>query len=223
MLRVIDLTLPVRHGMRGVEITPLHTVAEHGWNSSVLNLYSHSGTHMDAPRHFAAGDGTVDRIPLNRCLGPAWVVDPPGVEPRMLITVAHLGGVADKVRPGDGLLLRTGWSAHAGRPELYRDQLPRVSTELAGWCVERRVRLLGVEPPSVADVHNLDEVTAVHRILLGGGVVIVEGLANLGALRVGRVVFGAMPLKVEGGDGAPCRAFALEGDAADALFPAGPG
>ena len=76
-----------------------------------------------------------------------------------------------------------------------------------------------MEPPSVADVNNLDEVTAVHRILLGGGVVIVEGLTNLDALREERVVFGAMPLKIEGGDGSPCRAFALEGDAADVLFP----
>jgi kynurenine formamidase len=219
MTRVIDLTLPVRHGMRGVEIAPLHTVAEHGWNSSVLHLYSHSGTHMDAPRHFAAGDGTVDRIPLDRCLGPAWVADLPGVEPRALIAVADLGAVANRVRPGDGLLLRTGWSAYAGRPDLYRDQLPRVSIGLAEWCVERRVRVLGVEPPSVADVNNLDEVTAVHRVLLGGGVIIVEGLANLAALRGERVVFGAMPLRVEGGDGSPCRAFALEGDGADALFP----
>ena len=58
---------------------------------------------------------------------------------------------------------------------------------------------------------NLDEVTAIHRILLGGGVIIVEGLTNLEALRQERVLFGAMPLKIEGGDGSPCRAFALEG------------
>ena len=109
-------------------------------------------------------------------------------------------------------------SAHAGRPELYRDQLPRVSTELAGWCVERRVRLLGVEPPSVADVNDLEEVTAIHRILLGHGVVIVEGLTNLGALRQERVLFGALPLKIEGGDGSPCRAFAVEADAAGEFF-----
>jgi kynurenine formamidase len=219
MPHLIDLTLPVRHGMRGVEFEPFNTVAEHGWNTSVLHLYSHSGTHMDAPLHFATGDGTIDRIPLDRCLGPAWVADLSAIEPRALITVERLGAVAKKVRPGDGLLLRTGWSAHADRPEVYRDQLPRVSAQLAEWCVERRVRLLGVEPPSVADVNNLEEVTAVHRTLLGGGVIIVEGLANLGALRTERVVFGAMPLKIEGGDGSPCRAFALEGASAETLFP----
>ena len=222
MLRVIDLTLPVRNGMRGVEIAPLHTVAGEGWNSSVLHLYSHSGTHMDAPRHFGVGDGSVDRISLDCCLGPAWVVDLTGIAPKALITAGHLGPVAAKAKPDDGLLLRTGWGAHADRPDLYRDQLPRVGTRLAEWCVERRVRVLGVEPPSVADVNNLDEVTAVHRILLGGGVIIVEGLTNLDALRHDRVFFGAVPLKIDDGDGSPCRAFALEGEAAAALFPRRP-
>src|SRR5262249_1054063 len=183
MPRIIDLTLTVRPGLRGVEFEKLHTINEHGWNSTVLHLYSHSGTHMDAPLHFAAGDGTIDRIPLDRCLGPAWVADVPGIEPRGLIRVAHLGPVAKKVRPGDGLLLKTGWSGHVARPEHYRDNLPRVSKELAEWCVARRVRILGVEPPSVADVNNLNEVGAIHRILLGGDVIIVEGLTNLEALR----------------------------------------
>jgi kynurenine formamidase len=211
MARIIDLSLTVRQGMRGVEFEKLHTVNEHGWNSRLLHLYSHSGTHMDAPLHFEAGDGTVDRIPLEHCLGPAWVADLSGVEPRAMISVAHLGSVVKKVRPGDGLLLKTGWSTHVDQPQYYRDHFPRVSKELAEWCVERRVRLLGVEPPSVADVNNLEEVTAIHRTLLGGGVVIVEGLANLEALRQECVLFCAAPLKIDGGDGSPCRAFALEG------------
>ena len=211
MARIIDLTLTVRPGMRGVEFEPLHSVEEHGWNSRTLHLYSHSGTHMDAPLHFGAGAGTIDRIPLEHCLLPAWVADLGGIEPKALITVARLGAVAEKVRPGDGLLLKTGWSAHVERPQYYRDNFPRVSPELAEWCVGRRVRLLGVEPPSVADVNDLDELTAVHRVLLGAGIVIVEGLTNLAALREERVLFGALPLKIEGGDGSPCRAFALEG------------
>src|SRR5262245_61423351 len=64
MPRVIDLTLTVRPGMRGVEFEKVHTVSQHGWNSSLLHLYSHSGTHMDSPLHFAAGTDTIDRIPL---------------------------------------------------------------------------------------------------------------------------------------------------------------
>lgn len=211
MARIIDLTLTLRPGMRGVEFEKLHTVNEHGWNSRLLHLYSHAGTHMDAPLHFAAGDGTIDRIPLEHCFVRAWVIDLTGIKPKELITVGHMGAVTDKVRRGDGLLLKTGWSKHVDQPQYYRDNFPRISQELAEWCVERRVRLLGIEPPSVADVNSLEEVTLIHRILLSHSIVIVEGLTNLDALREGRVHFCAAPLKIEGGDGSPCRAFAVEG------------
>jgi kynurenine formamidase len=73
------------------------------------------------------------------------------------------------------------------------------------------VKILGVEPPSVADVNDSEEVTRIHKILLGGNVVIVEGLAHLEAISSQRVYFAALPLKIDEGDGSPCRAFALEG------------
>jgi kynurenine formamidase len=94
---------------------------------------------------------------------------------------------------------------------MYRDQLPRISEELARWCVSRGVNILGVEPPSVADVNNLEEVTRIHKILLSGGVTIVEGLTNLEQLTQERVFFGALPLPLAGADGSPVRAFAIEG------------
>jgi arylformamidase len=217
VMKIVDLTLTVSHGMRGVQFEQLHTAGQHGFNTRTLHLYSHSGTHMDAPLHFAAGDGTIDRIPLEHCFGPAWVADLSQRKPKELITVAHLGPLANNVKSGDGLLLKTRWSRHIGNPQHYRDNFPRISRELAEWCVDRRVRLLGVEPPSVADVNNLEELTAIHRILLGGGVVIVEGLTNLEALSDERVLFCAAPLKIEGGDGSPCRAFAIEGSSGKQL------
>ncbi len=108
-------------------------------------------------------------------------------------------------------MLQTGWSRYAADPVRYRDELPRISEELAQWCVAKGVKLLGVEPPSIADVNDLAEVTRIHTILLGGGVTIVEGLANLDQLRQERVFFVAVPLKLAGGDGCPVRAFAIEG------------
>ena len=208
---VVDLTLPLEHGMRGVEIETARTIATGGWNARTLHLYSHCGTHMDAPAHFEADGRTIDEVRLEDCMGPAWIADLPGLAPRAVITVSHLRGIATRLAPGEGLLLRTGWSAHVRDPKLYRDGLPRVGEELARWCVERRVKVLGVEPPSVADVNDIRELTAVHGILLRGGVVIVEGLANLHALEGERIFFVAAPLRVSGGDGAPCRAFALAG------------
>jgi len=209
MARIIDLTAPLENGLRGVSIEPARTLEKDGWNATTLHLYSHCGTHMDAPTHFGVSDQTIDRIPLDQCMGPAWVVDLAGIQPRAVIRVADLGQTADKIRKGDGLLLRTGWSRRVADPS-YRDELPRVSLELAEWCVAKGVRMLGVEPPSVADVNNREELTAVHKVLLKAGIILVEGLANLDQIRRERVTFMALPLKVAGGDGAPVRAFAFE-------------
>lgn len=195
---------------------PKYTVERDGWNAATWQIYSHAGTHMDAPLHFAAGPETIDQIPLTTCMGPAWIVELRETPARSLLTIADLREVATKFQPGESLLLRTGWSRHVDHLALYRDGLPRISDELANWCVDRRVRILGVEPPSVADVNNLTEVTRIHRILLGGGVTIVEGLAHLDQLTEERVFFAALPLKLQGGDGAPVRAFAVEGVSPDA-------
>jgi kynurenine formamidase len=209
MSRIIDLTMPLADGLPGVSIEPLNTLAADGWNATTLHLYSHCGTHMDAPVHFGVGEQSIDVIPLDRLMGPAWVVDLSGTPPRALIGVRDVATLEPKIRPGDGLLLRTGWSRRVGEPA-YRDELPRVSLELAQWCVEKGVRILGVEPLSVADVNNVEEVTSVHKTLLAGGVVIVEGLAHLDQIQKERVTFMALPLKVAGGDGSPVRAFAIE-------------
>jgi kynurenine formamidase len=216
MPKIVDLTLPLVPGARGVAVQPKFTVARDGWNAATWHLYSHAGTHMDAPVHFEAGPQTIDAQPLHRCIGPAWIVRLAPCAPRAWLRVSHLGRVAEMFQPGENLLLHTGWSAHAGDFAMYRDQLPRISDELAHWCVSRRVNLLGVEPPSVADVNNREEVTRIHKILLGGGVTIVEGLTNLDKLSGERVIFGALPLKLAGGDGSPVRAFAIEGAEAGA-------
>jgi kynurenine formamidase len=209
MPRIIDLTLPLENGVRGVSIESAKTLEKDGWNATTLHLYSHCGTHMDAPIHFGVSDQTIDQIPLDRCMGPAWLVDLTGIQPRALIGIDAVEHLVDRIREGDSLLLRTGWSRRIGDPS-YRDELPRVSLELAAWCVAKKIRMLGVEPPSVADVNNAEELTAVHWVLLKGGVIIVEGLANLDEIHREKVTFMAFPLKVAGGDGSPVRALALE-------------
>ncbi len=208
--RIVDLSLPIDNQMRGVKVTTFTTIAEKGWNSTTLSLYSHCGTHMDAPKHFLGDDGdTIDHQALEVCCGPAKVVDLTPVEPRELLTVERLLRSLSQVEPGDRLLLRTDWSKRYGA-DAYRDELPRISQELAEWLVKKQVALIGVEPPSVADVNDMAELTAVHQTLFRGGVVIVEGLFNLDRLREKIVEFIALPLRIVAGDGCPVRAVAIE-------------
>ena len=209
MRKIIDLTLTLLDGMRGVSVEPKLSLAADGWNASTYHLYSHAGTHMDAPTHYDINDMSVDRIPLERCMGAAWVVDCGSVKPKELLTPGHFGDTAAKISSGDFVLIRTEWSRFAGEP-CYRDELPRIGVELAEWFAERRIALLGVEPPAVADVHNHDEIQTIHKILLKADIIIVEGLAHLDKIRNEKVEFIALPLKVAGGDGAPVRALAIE-------------
>lgn len=200
---LVDLTLTLDPSMRGVAWEPARTLEEDGWNARTLHLYSHCGTHMDSPHHFGCAKSYIDEIPLQTCLSKAHLVRLPETKAQDLIGIPDLD-----ITPGESILIHTGWSRHLANDELYRVKLPRISEELAHWCVEKKVAVLGVEPPSVADVTNLEEVTRIHQILLRGGVTIVEGLTNLDRLPDTPVIFGAMPLKLQEGDGSPCRAWA---------------
>lgn len=207
--KVIDLTLPINTEMAGVSIETARILSVDGWNATTLHLYSHSGTHMDAPLHFGVNDQTIDNLPLDRLISEAWVVNITSIQAKEELLVEHLGSVAGKFEPGQSLLLHTGWSKKLGTDE-YRNGLPRISKELALWMGKNKVNILGVEPPSVADVNNLEEVTEIHTILMQHDIIIVEGLTNLEALSQEKVTLVALPLKVEHGDGAPARVIALE-------------
>lgn len=207
MAKLIDLTHTVRPGMRGVDVRPKFVLDRDGWNAATWELYSHSGTHCDAPIHFGAHPITIDQMPLDLFCGPAWIAHIENVQPKQLLVPADLGEVEDSFEAGGCLLLHTGWAQYVDDASIWRDGLPRISDELAQWCIDRKVKLLGVEPPSVADVNNLPEVTRIHKTLLGAQITIVEGLCNLDKLPQ-RAEFQAFPLKLESGDGCPVRAVA---------------
>lgn len=205
--RIVDLTRPIDAELPGVSITPAKTIESDGWNATTLSLYSHSGTHMDAPCHFVPGGSKLTQQKLEVCAGLAKVIDLTPVQPGELLTVERLGRMQQRIVLGDRLLLRTDWSLRY--PEIeYRNALPRISQELAEWFVEVGVVLVGVEPPSVADVNNIEEVTEVHKTLFNGGVTIVEGLVNLDQLDCEQVELIVLPLPIVGGDGSPVRAIA---------------
>lgn len=210
MPKIIDLTYPVAKGDRGIDFEETMTINRDGWNARTWHLYSHSNTHMDAPKHFIDGGDTIDNTPLEVCMGPAWLIDLGKVEPRQLHTVEDLGNYKDKIKREDRVILKTGWEHRFGTAA-FRNELPRISKDLAEWFVTKGISLVGVEPPSVADVNNMEEVTEIHRILLGANITIVESLCNLHTIKQDRIEFIALPLKLKDGDGSPVRALARIG------------
>ncbi len=209
MATVVDLTLTYTNTINGFTKETSKTLVEDGWNASTLTMYSHCGTHMDAPVHFDVNQQTIDEIPVSDFVGRAWIVDVRTIGSKGLITPDHLEAeIKEKFISGDSLIFWTNWSSHVNTPK-YRDELPRISEALALWCVDNGVKMIGVEPPSVADVNNLEEVTKIHQILLQS-TVIIEGLTNIHSLQTKCVELIALPLKIGGGDGAPARVIAIE-------------
>ena len=202
----IDLTIAFDETVAGFGTATAKTIEKDGWNASTLSIYSHAGTHMDAPKHFAVNENGIDAFNVNRFVTTAWVVNVDVVSPSQRITVDAIADIVDAFTPGDSLLLKTGWQSKRGTVE-YRNHLPRISDELAHWLVSHNANMLLVEPPSVADVNNREDVTRIHEILLGGDVIIVEGITTENFV-CNRAEIIALPLKWTGGDGAPARVLA---------------
>ena len=167
-------------------------------NISRVALGTHTGTHVDAPLHFIGGGPGIDRLPLDVLVGPALVADaraaPGDIDAAAL---AALGVPAGTER----LLLRTRNEGLWERGEFTRDYVG-VAADAAQALVDMGVRLVGIDYLSIAPS---SDPAPTHRTLLGAGVVVVEGL-DLSAAAPGRHDMVLLPLRIEGGDGAPARA-----------------
>ena len=168
---------------------------------SHLHLGSHTGTHIDAPRHFLRGAPGVDSIDPDILIGRARLFHVPSAHhiDRELLRGLDLKGV---VR----LLLATRNSALLHQEKFQKDYA-FVSEDAARYLVELGIKLLGIDYLSVEDYRNLACPT--HLTLLQARVVIVEGL-DLCAAPPGDYELICLPLKIKDGDGAPARAFLRE-------------
>ena len=142
--------------------TPLSHEAGHGVQLTHLEIGAHTGTHLDAPRHFIAGGGLVTALDLNVLIGPARVVRYADEGP---IPVAFFEGL--NLPPATTrLLLRC--DHNAGRlhesPDFFADYAA-VTPEAAAWLVAHGVRLIGTDYLSIGPYHEGN--TEVHLALLG--------------------------------------------------------
>ena len=168
------------------------------YQTTSISLCVHAGTHVDAPRHLDAKAPGIDAFPLDLSLGEALVIDVSGLECITLEALEpHLSTPAVR-----RVLLRTratgsGQAASQGRA--YAALTPAAAMGL----VAGGYRLIGTDAPSIgADDPEGEEV---HRLLLNGGVWILEGL-DLSCAATGRGELLCLPLSISGADGAPARA-----------------
>jgi arylformamidase len=167
---------------------------------SKFSLGAHSGTHIDAPMHFVRDGASIDRVPLEPLIGPARVIEIP--DSVQSIDAAELN--RHTWRDAERVIFRTrssmrGWMKSA---TFHRD-FAYVAPDAAQLLADAGVKLVGVDYISAEKFGAPAPLT--HRILLGKGIPIVEGLA-LETVNAGDYDLIVLPMKVAGHEGAPARA-----------------
>lgn len=205
MSRIYDISVPIRSGgliypgNPEIEITLQQAVAKGaGANVSFVRFGSHTGTHADAARHFFDDGQAVDKIPLERLIGPALLLG--FSDDVRAVSAEHLR--KHDLKGQKRILLRTRNSALLSRREFARDYT-YLAPDGAQYLVDNGVELVGIDYLSIEQFHSGHHKT--HRTLLERSVVILEGL-DLSVPVPGEYELICLPLRIEGCDGAPARA-----------------
>ena len=230
---VVDLSAEIFSGMPlwsshpGVSVEVSRTFDRDGYFCQTVILPEHAGAHVDAPAHVHRDlrEATVDRLPVDALLAPAWKIDVSGddLQPGQGLTLARFREVAASagvaVRAGDIMLFEFGWDRHwDGRapaaPETARcwgGNEPGLEPALCDHLRALGVRAVGSDTAG-CDIAAVDGDLLVQygheTAFLPNGILILEGLHNL-ARCPSHFLFLALPLRIVGGSGSPLRPVAL--------------
>jgi kynurenine formamidase len=196
LTRVINKDIQVYPGDPKPEFRPTATIKDDNVNITRITLGSHTGTHVDAPRHFLQEGNGIDKDCLEKFVGDAVVVDGSAKK-----SLAGRDLASSDIRANDILLIFTGTGHH-------RTDFTYLETSAAEWIVEHRLKCVGIDTPSVEQYGRKD--APVHKMLLAHNIGIVENLDNLRQFISKRLFFVCLPLPLEGIDGSPARAIALD-------------
>lgn len=210
-MKILDISaplspsIPVYPGDPAFEIERLSDVEKGDeLTLSVIRMCAHTGTHVDAPLHFIPGGATVATWPLGALVGPASVLDLTGVWGEI-----HARDL-ERVNPSptlERILLQTTNSRLWDKPG-FRAELVGLAPDAARWLIDRGVKLVGIDYLSIERFGAVPVET--HPILLGAGVVILEGL-DLRHIAPGRYTLCCLPLSIAHAEGSPARAILIQG------------
>ncbi len=203
-----DISVPLKQGMTYLPIDPvppriyrLHD-AELGSKvtMSMLEIISHTGTHIDTPRHFIPGGSTVSDMPLDATIGPARVIE---IKDPQKIKVPELK--KHNIKKGERILCKTRNSPSAYESPKFIEDYVYLDTEAAAYLAETKIRLFGLDCITIGNYKDEESVVKTHQILLSAGIYILEDCA-LGHVPPGEYELLCLPLLMYKGDAGPCRA-----------------
>ncbi|MDQ3549462.1 MAG: cyclase family protein [Chloroflexota bacterium] len=204
--KLYDISIAIQPGMPQwpgddpVAERPLLRTPDDVANVTQLILTTHTGTHVDPPRHFVHGGATIDEVPLERWVGPCWVADLTASGPEVEAGELEAADIPEET---ERLILKTtNTGLWRTSPTAFVEDYVGLSLDAARWVVEHGIRLIGIDYLSIGGMRTANVET--HQLLLGNDVIIVEGL-DLDQIAPGAYELLCLPLKIRNGDGAPAR------------------
>lgn len=214
-MKVIDLSFLIESNMptcgtkwhQEVQLKHMGTIDEVGRNTYSILLGSHSGTHMDAPYHFIEKGKTIDQLNLDILTGTVTIVDLRGLK----------GNVVEKcdlenVEVTERMLFVFGWYQYWKTKEYYQC-FPYFSSEAIEYLIKNGMKFMAMDTPSPdtgAAIGQKDD-SPNHKRLLEKEIIIVEYLCNTDEIDMNKTYeIIALPLKLSGCDGSPCRVILKE-------------
>ena len=161
------------------------------YNLTAVHMCAHNGTHVDAPYHFINDGKTIEQVSLEKFVGPCYVAEREGV-----VTAEDAKEILQKA---------SDTNADAAKRILIKGKA-EVSEEAARVFADAGILLIGNESQTVGPENAP---MAVHKVLLGADVVLLEGI-RLAEVPEGVYLLNAAPLNLAGADGAPCRAILMD-------------
>lgn len=205
---MIDLTHTLNNNITVYPGTSVPTfeqsniIKKDGFAELNITIRTHAGTHIDAPCHIIANGKSLDEIPIDKFVGKAIVID---CSNKDSIELDFIKLMKDKIEQSDFILFYTGWQKK-WNTQNYLDDFPTLTIEAVEWLLNFNLKALGFDVISV-DKMGSEELPN-HNLLLKNEILVIENLTNLDKLIDKQFELNCIPLKIEGADGSPVRAFA---------------
>ncbi len=203
-----DISVPLKQGMNYFPTDPvppkIYRYHDRALGArvtmSMLEIISHTGTHIDSPLHFIADGSTISDMPLDATIGPCRVIE---IKDREKIKVAELE--KHKIKKGERLLFKTRNSPIVYESDKFVEDYVYLDGDAADYLAAKGIILFGLDNITIGYFKDPENLNRTHTTLLSAGIYIVENLA-LGGVPAGEYELICLPLLMWKGDAGPCRA-----------------
>jgi len=203
-----DISVPLKQGMVYFPTDPvppkIYRYSDRNLGAkvtmSMLEIISHTGTHIDSPLHFIPDGSTISDMPLDATIGPARVIE---IKDKVSIKAAELK--KHNIKKGERVLFKTRNSPAGYEGEKFSDDYCYLDNSAAAYLAEAGVKLVGIDFITIGYIKEPENINFTHTTLLKAGIYVLEDCA-LANVPPGEYELLCLPLLMWNGDAGPCRA-----------------